>query len=115
LVGDNYDCVLFCVEKRDGWIIARPTTKLDLTGEKAAHLLVDSSWDDMAVPSLTTSEQGHNLRPNGGVRCAQGCVKGCVKPFHQLDVLKPMGERKPRPDAEKHTAEDEVRQPDQLG
>jgi len=53
-LNDDYDCVLLCVDRTSGWIIARPTTKLGLTGEKAAHLFLDSSWGEMAVPSLIT-------------------------------------------------------------
>jgi len=57
-LGDNYDFVLLFVDRRSGWIFARPTTKLFLTGEKKDHLLLDSSWGEMAMPSLITSDQG---------------------------------------------------------
>jgi hypothetical protein len=57
-LGNPYDCVLLCVDRASGWIVARPTTKMGLTGEKAAHLLLDSSWGEMGVPSIITSDQG---------------------------------------------------------
>ena len=57
-LGQSYDCVLLCVDRASGWIVARPTTKLGLTGEKSAHQLLDSSWGELAVPALITSDQG---------------------------------------------------------
>ena len=57
-LGNTYDCVLLCVDRASGWIVARPTTKIGLTGERAAHLLLDTSWGEMAIPSLITSDQG---------------------------------------------------------
>jgi len=33
-LGVAYDCILLCVDRTSGWIIARPTTKLGLMGER---------------------------------------------------------------------------------
>ena len=57
-LGQPYDCFLLCVDRLTGWMLARPTTKQGLTGEKAAHLLVDSSWGEVGVPSVITCDQG---------------------------------------------------------
>ena len=56
--GETYDAILLCVDRHSGWMIARPTTKSGLTGERAAHLLIDSGWGEMAIPSIITSDQG---------------------------------------------------------
>jgi hypothetical protein len=57
-LGESFDCYLLCVDRLTGWMIARPTTKQGLTGEKAAHLLMDSSWGEVGLPSIVTSDQG---------------------------------------------------------
>ena len=56
--GVTYDAFLLCVDRHSGWTIARPTQKAGLTGEKAAHLLLDSSWGELGVPSVITTDQG---------------------------------------------------------
>ena len=53
-----FDCYLLCVDRLTGWMIARPTTKQGLTGEKAANLLMDSSWGEVGIPSVVTCDQG---------------------------------------------------------
>jgi len=57
-LGQPYDCYLLCVDRLTGWMLARPTTKQGLTGERAAHLLMDSSWGEVGVPSVVTCDQG---------------------------------------------------------
>jgi hypothetical protein len=57
-LGQNFDCYLLCVDRLTGWMIARPTTKQGLTGERVAHLLLDSSWGEVGVPSVITCDQG---------------------------------------------------------
>ena len=56
--GEMYDCFLLCVDRLSGWMVARPTTKLGLTAEKAARLLLDGGWDIWGIPSTITSDQG---------------------------------------------------------
>ena len=56
--GQEFDCMLVCVDRHSGWIMACPTTKLGLTAEKAAHLLLDKGWDLYGLPSVITSDQG---------------------------------------------------------
>jgi hypothetical protein len=56
--GETYDAFLLCVDRHSGWIIARPTTKEGLTAEVAANLLLDTTWGEVAVPSVVTSDQG---------------------------------------------------------
>lgn len=57
-LGQSYDCYLLCVDRLTGWMVARPTTKTGLSGEKAAHLLLDSSWGEVGIPSVVTCDQG---------------------------------------------------------
>ena len=54
----EYDCMILCVDRLSGWIIARPYTKEGLTAEKTAHLLLDYGWNEMGIPSTITSDQG---------------------------------------------------------
>lgn len=46
------------VDRLSGWMLAPPSTKLGLTGEKAAHLMLDGGWGEMGVPAQITSDQG---------------------------------------------------------
>lgn len=48
--GEQYDCFLLWVDRLTGWMIARPSLKTGLTGERAAHLLLDDSWGEVGVP-----------------------------------------------------------------
>jgi len=90
---DNYDCVLLCNDRTSGWVIARPTTTLGLTGENAAHLLLDSSWDEMAVPSLITSDQGPQWSQLWRTMCSR---LGVRQAFSQARRPQQTGERKPQ-------------------
>jgi hypothetical protein len=56
--GQEYDCILLCVDRLSGWMIAKPALKLGLTAEKAAHLMMDDGWNIFGVPSIVTSDQG---------------------------------------------------------
>ena len=56
--GKKYDAFLLCVDRLSGWIVARPTNHTGLTGEEAAHLMLDSSWGEFGVPSIVTADQG---------------------------------------------------------
>ena len=54
-----FDCFfLLCVDRLSGWMLARPSTKLGLTGEKAAHLMLDGGWGELGIPAQVTSDQG---------------------------------------------------------
>lgn len=55
--GEVYDCFLLCVDRFTGWMIARPTRKAGLTGEKAAMLLWRDSWGEIGVPAIITTDQ----------------------------------------------------------
>ena len=56
--GHMYDNFLVCVERLSGWIVARPTTKVGLTAERAAHLILENWWELFGIPSVITSDQG---------------------------------------------------------
>ena len=55
----SYNGYLMCVDRHSGWMVAKPIDKLDgFTGRKAAMLLLESSWGEIAIPSVITSDQG---------------------------------------------------------
>ena len=56
--GKKYDYLMVCVDRHTGWIIAIPTRKVGLTGEKVAKLLLQK-WLDMGggIPSIITCDQ----------------------------------------------------------
>jgi hypothetical protein len=54
----KFDCILLSVDRLSGWVIAKPTTKLGLTAQKAANLMMDGGWDIFGVPTTITSDQG---------------------------------------------------------
>ena len=56
--GVDYDSLLLCVDRRSGWVIARPCQKVGLTAEKAAHLMMENGWETFGVPSVITSDRG---------------------------------------------------------
>ena len=56
--GGTFDAFLLCVDRHSGWIIAKPVRKEGLTGEVAAHILLDSTWGEVGVPSIVTTDQG---------------------------------------------------------
>ena len=57
-LGVDYDCMVICVDRLTGWIVAKPTQKLGLTAEKAAHLMLDDGWSIYGIPQEVTSDQG---------------------------------------------------------
>ena len=57
-LGQEYDCMVICVDRLSGWIIAKPSLQEGLTAQKAAHLLLDGGWNEIGIPSLITSDQG---------------------------------------------------------
>ena len=67
--GKVYDAFLMCVDRHSGWMLVRPTRKEGLTGEEAAHLLLDNGWGEFGVPSVIVADQGHSSSPNGGGPC----------------------------------------------
>ena len=56
--GQEYDCILLCVDRLSGWIVACPSLKLGLSAEKAAHLILHSGWEPFGVPSTVHSDMG---------------------------------------------------------
>ena len=53
-----YNGILLCVDRHSGWIVARPKPRHGLTGRQAANLMLDTSWGEMGIPSVITSDQG---------------------------------------------------------
>ena len=56
--GAQFDAILLCVDRATSWIIAKPVLGEGFTGEKAANLLMDSGWGEVAIPSIITSDRG---------------------------------------------------------
>jgi len=56
--GENFDCILLCVDRAWNWVLARRTLKEGPTGAKAAHLLLDGGRGEVAIPSHITSDKG---------------------------------------------------------
>ena len=54
----DYDCILLCVDRLSGWLVACPTTKSGLTAERAAHLLLEKGWEPFGVPATIHSDMG---------------------------------------------------------
>ena len=53
-----FDCILLCVDRLSGWIVAAPTLKDGLTAEKAAHLILEKGWEPFGIPTTVHSDQG---------------------------------------------------------
>ena len=76
--GSHFDAFLMCVDRHSGWMVAKPTQKSGLSGEKAAHLMLDATWGELGVPSVITSDQGSQFISQWwltmcsrlGIRCA---------------------------------------------
>jgi hypothetical protein len=57
--GSSFNGYLMCVDRHSGWMVAKPVNKTEgFTGRMAATLLLESSWGEMAIPSVITSDQG---------------------------------------------------------
>ena len=46
--GAQFDAILLCVDRATSWIIAKAVLGEGFTGEKAANLLMDSGWGEVA-------------------------------------------------------------------
>ena len=47
----EYDYIFLCVDRLSSWTVACPTTKLVLTAEMAAHLILENGWDPLGFPT----------------------------------------------------------------
>ena len=59
--GKKYDALLLCVDRFSGWIVSIPTQKEGLSAEKAAHLMLENSWNTFGIPQIITSDRGANF------------------------------------------------------
>ena len=55
--GKSYDCVVICVDRHSGWLIAIPELQKGLTGPKVAKALLQK-WDIVGIPARITTDQG---------------------------------------------------------
>ena len=80
----EYDCIFLCVDRLSGWIVACPTTKLGLTAENAAHLILDNGWGPFGVPSSITSDQGAQFVGQWWrTMCARLGIRQCYSQPHR--------------------------------
>ena len=80
----EYDAFLLCVDRQSGWMIARPCSKLGLTGERAAHLLLDNCWGELGIPSLIMSDQGPQfLNQWWAVMCSRLGIRQAFSQSHR--------------------------------
>ena len=56
--GKTFDCMVVCVDRLSGWIVAIPELKNGLTGVKVAKAMLRSQWRPFGIPSRITSDQG---------------------------------------------------------
>ena len=64
--GQEFDCVVLCVDRLSGWMVAKPSQKLGLTSEKAAHLMMDDGWNILASQVYLLPTRAHSLQGCGG-------------------------------------------------
>ena len=55
--GKNFDCVVVCVDRLSGWIIAVPECTVGLTGIRVAKAMV-KEWYGFGIPTRITTDQG---------------------------------------------------------
>ena len=56
--GVEYDCMVLCVDRQSGWIVASPQQRKGLTAKKVALDMLDRAWGPFGVPSVVTSDRG---------------------------------------------------------
>ena len=56
--GIEYDCMVLCVDRHSGWIVASPQQRKGLTAKKVALDMLDRAWGPFGVPSIVTSDRG---------------------------------------------------------
>jgi hypothetical protein len=82
--GEHYDAFLMCVDRHSGWMVVKPTRETGLTGEKAAHYLLDSTWGELGVPTVVTSDQGPQFVNQWWVTmCARLGVRSAYSQAHR--------------------------------
>ena len=56
--GVEYNCLVLCVDRQSGWIVASPQQRKGLTAKKVALDMLDRAWGPFGVPSIVTSDRG---------------------------------------------------------
>jgi hypothetical protein len=59
--GNPYDCMVVCVDRHSGWIVAIPQLYKGLTGSKCAKDMYTQFWRPFGVPTTITSDQGSHF------------------------------------------------------
>jgi hypothetical protein len=57
--GHVYDCMVLCVDRQSGWMVATPHRYKGLTAEKVAKTMY-RQWEIFGVPSVVTSDRGQH-------------------------------------------------------
>ena len=56
--GVEYDCLVLCVDRHSGWMVASPQQRKGLTARKVALDMLDRAWGPFGIPSVVTSDRG---------------------------------------------------------
>ena len=68
-IGDkNVDCMIVCVDRHSGWIVATPETYDGLTGTAAAKAML-KEWYGFEIPSTSLQTRVLILQIPGGGPC----------------------------------------------
>ena len=78
-----YDCMIVCVDRHSGWLIAVPGLTRGLTGAKVAKAML-KEWAILGVPARITSDQGsHFVNAWWKTMCAHlGITHIYTQPYH---------------------------------
>ena len=57
----KYDCVVACVDRHSGWIVAIRAQRNGLTGAKVAKKMLKHQWQIFGLPNVITSDQGSHF------------------------------------------------------
>ena len=81
--GKPYDCVVICVDRHSGWMVAIPELMKGLTGAKVAKAMI-KEWGILGIPTRITSDQGpHFANSWWKTMCAQwGITHIYTQPYH---------------------------------
>ena len=81
--GRTYDCVVVCVCRHSGWLVAVPEFTSGLRADKVADAMI-KSWSAMGIPTKITSDRGpqfHNAWWK--TMCAHFCITHIYsQPYH---------------------------------
>ena len=72
--GKVYNCLMACVDRNSGWIVATPHHTKDLTAAAVARDMYMKCWINHGIPSVLTSDRGPHFVEPGSEPCAVSTV-----------------------------------------